>query len=127
VTVALAASAILCLLSMAQKHALGVPTGNPWGYLAPAGFGLCSGAALGWYCRRVRELNLALGRRVEALESLLPICAACKRIRRPGGDPRRSADWVEPEAYLAQAGGLSFSHGICPECRQRLYPEMAEE
>jgi hypothetical protein len=121
---ALAAGTVLCLLSAAQKTALGVDAANPLGYLAPLSFGLCSGAALGWYCRRVRELNLAMASRVEALESLLPICASCKRIRRPGGDPHSPADWVQPEAYLAEAGGLAFSHGICPDCRARLYPGM---
>jgi hypothetical protein len=47
---------------------------------------------------------------------ILPICASCKRIRNQRGD------WKQVEAYIREHTEAEFSHGICPECRNRLYP-----
>ncbi|MEZ4386093.1 MAG: hypothetical protein R3D98_00665 [Candidatus Krumholzibacteriia bacterium] len=60
------------------------------------------------------ELQRALDQ-VTALRGLLPICAACKKIR-------DEADaWVDLEAYIHDRSEARFSHGICPECAGRLY------
>ena len=53
------------------------------------------------------------------LEGLLPICAGCKRIREDGGG------WIAVEEYVAARTEAAFTHGICPDCRQRLYPEVS--
>jgi len=29
------------------------------------------------------------------------------------------------EAYLSQHADLQFSHGLCPECMKKMYPEEA--
>jgi PAS domain S-box-containing protein len=50
------------------------------------------------------------------LRGILPICASCKRIRNQRGD------WEQVEAYIREHTEAEFSHGICPECRNRLYP-----
>ncbi len=52
------------------------------------------------------------------LRSLLPICANCKKIRTDQGA------YVQIEAYLREHSYAEFSHGICPECIQVLYPEV---
>ncbi|MBP7149377.1 MAG: response regulator [Acidobacteria bacterium] len=57
----------------------------------------------------VGELQEALDR-VRRLSGLLPICAACKRIRDDRGY------WTEIERYIQERSDASFSHGICPEC-----------
>jgi PAS domain S-box-containing protein len=54
---------------------------------------------------------------LQVLRGLLPICASCKRIRDDQGY------WHEVEDYLSRASDLLFSHGICQECVQVLYPE----
>ncbi|MBI4798226.1 MAG: DUF3365 domain-containing protein [Desulfarculus sp.] len=64
------------------------------------------------------ELRQAL-EQVRALKGLLPICASCKRIRDEQGR------WQGLEAYISQHSEASFSHGICPQCAQRLYPDLA--
>lgn len=64
------------------------------------------------------ELRSAL-EQVKRLSGLLPICAACKKIRNDQGF------WTQVEEYLKEHSDLTFSHGICPECFVRLYPEMA--
>ncbi|MFH1035393.1 MAG: PAS domain-containing protein [Pseudomonadota bacterium] len=52
-----------------------------------------------------------------ALRGLLPICASCKKIR----DEKNY--WLELESYFKKYLGMEFSHGICPECARKLYPE----
>jgi K+-sensing histidine kinase KdpD len=66
------------------------------------------------------ELESALGK-VQRLEGLLPICAGCKCIRNDKGY------WQEIEGYLTEHSDAHFSHGICPECAKKLYPEYAEK
>jgi hypothetical protein len=55
--------------------------------------------------------------KVNVLSGLLPICMHCKRIR---GD---EGSWTQVESYVKAHSEADFSHGICPECRQQLYPE----
>jgi PAS domain S-box-containing protein len=64
----------------------------------------------------VLELKKALSQ-VKALSGLLPICASCKRIR--NGEGR----WEQMEEYIRDRSEAEFSHGICPECAQELYPD----
>ena len=65
-----------------------------------------------------RRLNAALARQLQQVQGLLPICAACKRIRNDQGY------WEQVEAYFREHAGVEFTHGICPACRQKLYPEL---
>ncbi len=67
----------------------------------------------------LKELSLALSR-VKALTGLLPICSGCKRIHDEGGQ------WLNIEDYIRAHTGAGFSHGICPECMERVYPEYAK-
>lgn len=53
---------------------------------------------------------------VKTLQSLLPICASCKKIRDDSGY------WHQVESYMRHHAGIEFSHSICPECRTKLYP-----
>jgi len=58
---------------------------------------------------------------IKRLSSLLPICASCKKIRNDNGR------WQEIESYIRQHSDTDFSHGICPDCVKKLYPELADE
>lgn len=53
--------------------------------------------------------------RVKHLSGLLPICASCKKIRDDKGS------WHQLEIYIRDHSEAEFSHGICPDCLQRLY------
>jgi GAF domain-containing protein len=57
--------------------------------------------------------------RVKTLSGLLPICAACKKVRDDHGY------WSQIEAYLRTRTEAEFTHGMCPDCVRRLYPEQA--
>jgi len=54
---------------------------------------------------------------VNTLSGLLPICASCKKIRDDSGY------WEQIEGYISERSDAQFSHGICPECMKKLYPE----
>jgi PAS domain S-box-containing protein len=59
--------------------------------------------------------------KVRKLSGLLPICASCKKIRDDKGY------WNQIEAYIRDHSEAEFSHGICPECSRKLYPEYHRE
>ncbi len=65
------------------------------------------------------ELQQALSE-VKVLSGLLPICASCKKIRDDKGY------WNRIETYIGKHSNAQFSHGICPECAKKLYPELYE-
>ncbi len=55
------------------------------------------------------------------LGSLLPICANCKRIR------SNANHWEQVEGYIKEhIVDVDFTHGLCPECLTKLYPEIAK-
>jgi PAS domain S-box-containing protein len=68
----------------------------------------------------VAALEQALNE-VKTLSGLLPICAGCKKIRDDKGY------WREVEQYIQQRTDAEFSHGLCPDCMRRLYPEYAHK
>jgi hypothetical protein len=49
---------------------------------------------------------------------IVSICAACKRIRREGGT------WASFDEHATYPAGVLFSHGICPACAARVYPDI---
>jgi PAS domain S-box-containing protein len=65
----------------------------------------------------VAELQKALSE-VKTLQGFLPICSYCKNIRDDKGY------WSKIESYINKHSGAEFSHGICPECAKKLYPDM---
>jgi len=68
----------------------------------------------------IEDLTQALAH-AKTLRNLLPICASCKKIRDDHGY------WQQLEVYFQQHEHIDFSHGICPECTDRLYPEFAAQ
>ena len=67
---------------------------------------------------RVQELEDALAR-VKQLQGLLPICSYCKKVR----DDRNY--WQQVETYIEGHSDAQFTHGICPECREKyVAPEL---
>jgi AmiR/NasT family two-component response regulator len=67
--------------------------------------------------KRNLELEMALAK-VKLLSGLLPICASCKKIRDDDGY------WHQVEVYVQSHSEAEFSHGLCPECVQELYPDL---
>lgn len=64
------------------------------------------------------DLNTVL-REIKTLRGIIPICANCKKIRNDEGV------WRQLESYIEEHSEVEFfSHGICPECTKKLYPEV---
>ncbi|HOY54083.1 MAG: Transcriptional regulatory protein CseB [Verrucomicrobia bacterium ADurb.Bin122] len=69
---------------------------------------------------KILELRDAL-EQIKTLRGIVPICSSCKKIRDDKGY------WSQVEAYISRHSDATFSHGICPDCLHRLYPEFANE
>jgi PAS domain S-box-containing protein len=52
---------------------------------------------------------------IKTLSGLLPICSSCKKIRDDKGY------WNQIESYVSRNSEANFSHGICPECSDKIY------
>ncbi len=68
----------------------------------------------------ISELRDALSQ-VKQLSGLLPICSSCKKIRDDQGY------WNSLESYFNSHSEVKFTHGICPECAKKLYPDLFED
>jgi PAS domain S-box-containing protein len=66
--------------------------------------------------RLIAELQDALAK-VKLLSGLLPTCASCKKIRNNDGQ------WQPMETYILHHSEAQFTHTLCPDCEERLYPE----
>ncbi|MBM4164654.1 MAG: response regulator transcription factor [Lentisphaerae bacterium] len=69
---------------------------------------------------KIGELQRALAE-IKTLRGIVPICASCKKIRDDTGF------WQQVEVYVRNHSEAKFSHGICPECIKKLYPELARK
>lgn len=65
------------------------------------------------------ELKEALSK-IKILSGFLPICSSCKKIRDDKGS------WKQIESYIKNHSEAEFTHGICPECIKKLYPELID-
>gem|GEM_PF-914008 len=84
-----------------------------------AAIALMNSRAIELLKERTDALERALAE-VKVLRGLLPICAGCKKIRNDEGL------WVRVDAYLAEHTDAQFTHGLCPDCVRRLYPDDAD-
>lgn len=65
----------------------------------------------------IQELKSSLDQ-IKTLEGMVPICAHCKNIRDDKGY------WNQVESYINLSDGADLSHGICPDCAEKYYPDM---
>ncbi len=65
------------------------------------------------------ELKLAR-EEIRTLRGIVPICAMCKSIRDENGQ------WWMMEEYVSKHTAAEFSHGLCPACAQKLFPDISK-
>ena len=73
--------------------------------------------------RELKHRNIELQKafeEIKQLKGILPICASCKKIRDDEGY------WHQIELYIRDHSEADFSHGICPDCMKKLYPDFIE-
>ena len=67
--------------------------------------------------RLIAQLEEALSK-VKTLSGLLPICSGCNKIRDDKGY------WSQVEGYIQEHTDAQFTHGLCPDCIRKYFPEM---
>jgi len=65
----------------------------------------------------IKELQNAVAD-IKVLSGLVPICSSCKKIRDDKGY------WTQLEGYIQAHSQAKFSHGVCPDCMKKLYPNF---
>jgi GAF domain-containing protein len=70
--------------------------------------------------RRVSASLAAALNKIKLMEGLIPICSYCKGIRNDEGY------WSTVEQFIKQHSAVEFTHGICDECLQQHFPEVAQ-
>ena len=102
---------------------------TPWAYFAYF-LALCALAALTYRLhqrklaherainQQLREYSRLKEQEVATLQGLLSICARCKKIRDEEGQ------WTDLEIYIQDRSKAQFSHGVCMDCAQELYPSL---
>ncbi|MDM8542982.1 response regulator [Desulfococcaceae bacterium HSG9] len=68
----------------------------------------------------ISELQEAL-KEIKTLRGFIPICSFCKKIRND------DQYWEEVDVYIHKHAEVSFSHGICPDCVVKHYPEFSDK
>jgi hypothetical protein len=58
---------------------------------------------------------------LKVLQGLLPICSYCKKIRDVDGY------WEQIERYIAARSEADFTHGMCPDCGVKHFPDVFQE
>ncbi len=67
----------------------------------------------------IKDLQKALSE-IKTLRGILPICSSCKKIRDDEGS------WEQIESYIRDHSEAEFSHGLCPECANRMREELKQ-
>ncbi|MEE4253732.1 MAG: hypothetical protein V2I50_06790, partial [Desulfuromusa sp.] len=70
--------------------------------------------------RDLNRKNIALQKaqsQIKTLSGIIPICMFCKEIRNDEGY------WKKVEEFVEEHSDAQFSHGICPDCLEKHYPE----
>ena len=70
--------------------------------------------------RLIDQLQAA-AEKIKTLKRLVPICSSCKNIRDDKGY------WQQVEEYIRVHSDIQFSHGICPTCIKKLYPDYVKQ
>jgi DNA-binding response OmpR family regulator len=74
-----------------------------------------------WMRLKVAERILKYTTKIQALESMLPICSYCKKVRDDNNY------WQQVETYVSEHMGASFSHSVCPRCyEEKVKPQLEE-
>ena len=67
---------------------------------------------------KIIKYRQAEEKHIQILEKLLPLCSNCKKYRTGDGQ------WLPIEKYLIDSGSPAITHGICPECSEKLYGKI---
>ncbi len=66
---------------------------------------------------KIAELRDAADQ-IRTLRGIIPICSGCKSIRDDRGY------WSQVEAYVSKHSEAKFTHGLCPKCVPKYFPDI---
>ena len=66
--------------------------------------------------RLLREAS----KEIKTLRGILPFCSFCKKIRDDKGY------WEQVDIYIEKYSHADVTHGVCPDCMRRYYPDLIE-
>ena len=69
---------------------------------------------------RIEELKAAISH-IKSLQGIIPICMHCHSIRQD------QESWQRLESYFQEHSDAQFSHGICPACWAKHYPDIPRD
>lgn len=81
--------------------------------------GMVLGAINVYYLKTIIRSRM----RIKLLEGLLPICSYCKKIRDDSGKEQGEGHWEKIEEYIYKKTDQEFTHSICPECVEKVFPK----
>lgn len=96
----------------------------PWGFsvsVANAGIRIVMLVSYALLIAYIAKQKKSLERELNILEGILPVCSFCKKIR------DESSIWHPMENYIMARSEASFSHGLCPECKERQYGDFLRQ
>ena len=85
--------------------------------------GMALGAINIYYLKKIMKSR----KRIKLLEGLLPICSYCHKIRDDHGQEHAEENWERIEDYIYKKTDQEFTHGICPECVEKQFPQRNGE
>ena len=100
-------------------------TGSLSGGVLPVSLTLLAGSLMA-LLSTLLQTRMILGLQ-KTLAGIVPVCSGCKKIRRPELAEDDPEAWQVVDAYLARHTTAMVTHGLCPDCLERMYPEMAKE
>ncbi|MGR3177636.1 MAG: sigma-54-dependent transcriptional regulator [Candidatus Anammoxibacter sp.] len=68
--------------------------------------------------------KLELQRKVKLYEKILPVCCVCNKIRDDERVQPGAGEWLSVTEYMSKRTNVDVTHGYCPECMDKLYPEL---
>ncbi|HKR11756.1 MAG TPA: hypothetical protein VJT15_06850 [Pyrinomonadaceae bacterium] len=96
----------------------------PWGFpvsVANAGIRIGMLVSYALLIAYIAKQKKGLEREINILEGILPICSFCKKIR------DELSIWQPMESYITARSEASFSHSLCPECKERHYGDFLRQ
>lgn len=81
--------------------------------------GMSLGAINIYYVKKIIKSK----KRIKLLEGLLPICSYCHKIRNDNEQEHAVEHWERIEDYIYKKTDQEFTHGICPECVEKVFPQ----
>ncbi len=73
------------------------------------------------------KLNIAIAdelHKLECPELTVAVCSHCRKVRKVDDDATKQANWKHLEVFFTHNFGIEFSHGLCPDCVEKMYSEV---